>query len=157
MDLGADCAHDVPRELTAMAHAHLHPCPGCARHVRVTDVVCPFCAATFDDSFHAVPELQAPRGRLTRAALFALGTGTLSVAAACSSSSQPAYGGPVVLVDGAAPVEEDAGSTPDAGPGDAGAAFDATGVQPVYGAPAMELDATDDRVLYVVPYGIPPH
>jgi hypothetical protein len=45
----------------------LHPCPGCRRHVAVTDARCPFCgAAQVATAPHVVTA-----GRLSRAAVFA--------------------------------------------------------------------------------------
>jgi hypothetical protein len=137
-----------------MTHAHLRPCPACARHVRVSEAGCPFCGATFAESFRASPRPQPPAARLTRAALFALGTGTLALAPGCSSSSsaappvvaEPAYGGP--------PQEGDASSgggvvTPDGGLGDA-----AYGGPPPLGdgssgggADAESVDASSDAGL----------
>jgi hypothetical protein len=117
-----------------MTKPHLRACSNCARHVRVSEEACPFCGSVLADSFRAAPAPQAPGARLTRAALFAFGTGALALAPGCSSSTspaptdagqtpldgsfQPAYGGPV-LEDAGGKLEDDSG-----------------GVQPVYGAPA---------------------
>jgi hypothetical protein len=128
----------------------------------VSDEACPFCKAPFDPSFRASPAPVPPAVRLSRAALVAFGTGTLSLTAACGGTTVPI---PATTVD-AGPdtgvvVPYDAGE--DAGnyalpyglgiPSDAGisedtgttepvdAAFDANNIQPPYGAP---------------PYGLPP-
>jgi hypothetical protein len=65
----------------------LRPCPYCSRHVRVSEPACPFCAGKLDDAFRSIP---SPRvravGRLSRAALFALGASGLA-ATACGSGS----------------------------------------------------------------------
>jgi hypothetical protein len=90
----------------------------------VSEESCPFCRATLDASFRASPAPRAPGARLTRAALFAFGTGTLALAPACSSTTSPdgtefsndAYGGPPI-------IEDDAG---DAGPATGDDAGDAT-------------------------------
>jgi hypothetical protein len=147
-----------------MTHAHLRPCPTCARHVRVTEAGCPFCGATLADSFRASPRPQAPAARLTRAALFALGTGTLALAPACSSSSStPAYGVPPVEYDGSSGggrVTTDAGPV-DAGPVDAGpldastTGSDAPVAEPAYGGPP--LDASEDHVTVSPLYGVAAH
>jgi hypothetical protein len=78
----------------------LRSCPGCSRHVRVSEPACPFCGRKLDDAFRSVPGTCAPTTRLSRAALFALGAGGLVASSACSSSSgsstgtaYPAYGG----------------------------------------------------------------
>ncbi len=64
--------------------APLRPCPCCSRHVRVSEPACPFCAGKLDDAFRSMP---SPRvravGRLSRAALFALGASGL---AACGGT-----------------------------------------------------------------------
>src|SRR5450755_792933 len=75
LNAGDDRGHHRSREPIAMTHAHLRPCPDCARHVRVSEAGCPFCGGTLTESFRASPRPQAPAVRLTRAALFALGTG----------------------------------------------------------------------------------
>jgi hypothetical protein len=86
-----------------MSRPHLAACPACARHVRVSECTCPFCRSTLTEAFGATPARQAPRERLTRAALYAFGTAALAVTPACSSSgsqspgstgmSLPLYGG----------------------------------------------------------------
>ena len=147
-----------------MTQPHLAACPSCARHVRVSESACPFCRAALSDAFRATPARQAPRARLTRAALFALGTG-VALTPACSSSSsgspgegtaQPLYGAPGIVADGGEsaagsegnPVAE-AGAGADATPGSEGtsdAATDASSgtedggpsAQPLYGATAHE-------------------
>ncbi len=69
-----------------MTSAHLRPCPSCARHARVSEDACPFCGAAFAASFRAAARPQPPSGRLTRAALYALGSGTLALSPACGSA-----------------------------------------------------------------------
>jgi hypothetical protein len=79
--------------------AHLRPCPGCSRHVRVSEGACPFCGVSLDPSFRATPAPVGPSRRLSRAALFAFGTGTLVLspvaAIDCGNNiaPQPLYGG----------------------------------------------------------------
>jgi hypothetical protein len=127
-----------------MTRSHLRACPSCARHVRVSEKTCPFCGGPLAEAFRAAPAPRAPGARLTRAALFAFGTGVLAVAPGCSSSSatgggdagtdagqgEPAYGGPPFLDASyggpppdvyVPPVELDAGgdAVADAGAGDA--------------------------------------
>ncbi len=59
----------------------LVPCGGCRRHVRATDVACPFCASSIEPSKTA---------RLARAAL------TAGLAATCSVTLAACYGGPPI-------------------------------------------------------------
>jgi hypothetical protein len=67
--------------------SELSPCPSCHRHVRVEETVCPFCEAALPERARVgVRTTPAPRGRLSRTALFAAGA-TLMGAAACSSTS----------------------------------------------------------------------
>jgi hypothetical protein len=135
-----------------MTRPHLRPCPSCARHIRVNEAGCPFCKGGLTESFHAGPKPEPPAGRLTRAALFALGTSAMSLAPGCSSSSQPAYGAPSVNDDAGAQV------TPDAAPVDAAAGIDAPVAEPAYGAPPVEsLDAAEDHVSFAPLYGIAAH
>jgi len=72
-----------------MAPSHLIACPGCARHLRVSETACPFCKSALDEGLRARPAPRPPAMRLSRAALFALGTATGASALACSSSSTP--------------------------------------------------------------------
>jgi hypothetical protein len=111
-----------------MTKPHLRACVSCARHVRVSEVACPFCGSALGESFRAAPAPQAPAGRLTRAALFALGSATLALTQACSSSSTPAPSDDAGQTHGAS----DSGLQPAYG----GPGFGEGGVQPVYGAPA---------------------
>ena len=71
----------------------LVPCPSCTRHVRVSEQACPFCAASLPASFAATPAPRAVAVRLKRAALAALGAGTLTAVGACEMSSSD-YGAP---------------------------------------------------------------
>ncbi len=94
---------------------------------------------------------------MSRAALFAFGTGTLTLASACNSTSTPLYGAPYMFDGG-----DDAESTPPdaAVVPDASAIDDAPVATPVYGAPAQPAeptDASDDQHVGVTPlYGIAP-
>ena len=72
-----------------MSQPRLVACSSCARHVRVSETACPFCGSVLPDSLREGAPPQPPGARLTRAALFAFGTGTLALAPACSSSSAP--------------------------------------------------------------------
>ena len=92
--------------------SQLSPCPGCSRHVKVAERVCPFCAR--DLPAQPVAAVTPPgRPRMSRAAAFALGA-TMVGAAACSSST------PKTTPDGNADAPTtDAG--PEAGTGGGGA------------------------------------
>jgi hypothetical protein len=115
-----------------MTDARLLPCPSCARHVRVSDEMCPFCAAALSDSRRSLPLPRTPASRLSRAALFAFGASAAAVAAC---------GGTTSALD-------------DAGTGDGGR--EATVFQPPYGA-APPFDAGEDAFPTVdAAYGGPP-
>lgn len=113
--------------------APLLPCPQCQRHIRITEVRCPFCSGGLGVGW-AEPGLarrselrdgQArPSGRLSRAALVAAGTLALAPAACGGEASDdaPAAGG------------KGAGGTENVGGTDTAAGGDSVG--PVYGAPA---------------------
>jgi hypothetical protein len=70
--------------MTTRTH-DLKPCPGCARHARVTEASCPFCEHPFDASFRVASSRRPTPGRLSRAAIFALGAGSAGVTTACAS------------------------------------------------------------------------
>lgn len=83
-----------------MKETPLAACPGCARHVRVSESTCPFCRAELPPSFRKQAAPPTPATRLSRAALYALRVGTLSVTTvACGGSL------------GAGGSEKDSGST----------------------------------------------
>ena len=124
-----------------MTQSHLSACPGCSRHVRVSESACPFCGATLSAAFRAAAAPAATPVGLGRAAVYALGATSLAVAAACSGSV------PAPTADaGAGDAQDEAmnaayGGPPpsaeDAGPGDAAAA-DMGSPAPLYGAPPMD-------------------
>lgn len=125
-----------------MTDAFLRPCPACARHARVSEEACPFCGEGFTESFRAALRPRPPGGRLTRAALFAVGAGGLVAASACGSgaSGNVLYGAP--------PATDDGGVS---------APVDASGDAPVDGAPDSPATDLVDGGNYAVPYGLPPH
>jgi hypothetical protein len=91
-------------------------CPGCDRHVKSDDTVCPFCQAALVSPPVSVA-CQGPCSghrspRLGRAALMAAGAALLC--AACGRSTTAAYG-VAILSDAGAPTF-DAGDQTDAGP-----------------------------------------
>jgi hypothetical protein len=70
------------------------PCPGCSRHVKGGDAVCPFCGATARVQSSPTRTIA---GRLSRAALFAAGAVGAAVATTdCGNGTtiQPPYGAP---------------------------------------------------------------
>lgn len=137
-----------------MTSAHLVACPSCARHVRVNEATCPFCASVVPNALRRAEPRRAPAERLSRAALYAFGVGTLTVATAgaCSSSpqSQPFYG--------AAPF--DAGQDGDEQDGTGGRVYGG----PLYGGsfvpesgPDSPVDAALDHGSFSADaYGAPP-
>ncbi len=110
-----------------MTRPLLTPCPSCARHVRVHEASCPFCQATLPSSIAALKGRELPRARLSRAALFALGTSAATAATACGGMTTPS----------GTPVDSDAaqadGNASSSGGDDDGSMI---GAQPHYGAPA---------------------
>ncbi len=162
-----------------MTPSHLLACSGCARHVRSSEASCPFCGHDLAEDARAHAARQAPTQRLSRAALYAFGVGSLTVATACggtvaSTSGGHHDGGTVADAGGQEPdvgvgqpvygAPFDAAFAPPYGiappfdaeePSDAGAPEpDATVGQPVYGAPFDA--ATPADVGLAVPYGVPP-
>lgn len=90
------------------------PCDGCARHVRASDPVCPFCGQPVRDD---VPR-PLPSVRLGRAATFAFGAAIGLATTACTASHERGNGA-------------DAST-----PRDAGVQMDSGSVAPAYGTPA---------------------
>lgn len=91
-------------------------CPGCDRHVKPDETVCPFCQAALVSEAAAVA-CQGPCSghrspRLGRAALMAAGAALLC--AACGRSTTAAYG--VAILSDAAGQTVDASDQTDAGP-----------------------------------------
>ncbi len=117
--------------------SHLIACPGCARHLRVSESACPFCSAPLDADLRARPAPRPPAMRLSRAALFALGTGAAALASgtvACSSSSTPQ-------------------ADVDAGHGESSSTFTAVAA---YGGMAHSTPShSESSTNYAVPYGVP--
>jgi len=127
-----------------MSRPHLVACPSCSRHIRVDEVACPFCHAETPQAVRDAAPPVLPSVRLSRAALYAVGVGSISLSAAC--------GGDV--------AKTGAGGGTDAGRD--GLALDSSSVDtghsqpppPPYGAPppprdsgmgtdtALQLDAT---------------
>jgi hypothetical protein len=64
---------------------HLEPCPSCLRHVKTTEVACPFCAATLPESLRMRPHPRVPLRQLGRRATFAFG---MAVAAGCGGKTE---------------------------------------------------------------------
>lgn len=131
---------------------HLLPCPGCTRHVRALESVCPFCGEALPLSLRQrTPRL--PARRLGRSATFAFG------AALAASACSEAHGGgdgqdASVTVDGgsssgeadAGAGEADAGAgEQDAAPAPIDAGPDSGGVAPAYGTPAPVDAGQADR------------
>ncbi len=152
-----------------MSKARLVPCPTCSRHFRADEAACPFCSG------HPLSDLGptpiAPSVRLSRAALYALGVGTISLSAACGGDV--AKGG----TDSGRGLGMDSSST-DSSPGDSSSPSDSSSpmdtgnVAVPYGVPAFDsgifdsgtnTDATEPRDATpppfdgpAPPYGQPP-
>jgi hypothetical protein len=120
-----------------MTNVRLIACASCARHVRVSESSCPFCAHPLPAELRAAAPPRPPPRRLGRNALYVFGLASVALTGACGeevfTTVDAAYGGP--------PVE-------DAQPEDVGFG----GV--LYGAPAVDAgegfdtgvfsDATED-------------
>jgi hypothetical protein len=142
-------------------------CPHCSRHVRRAETRCPFCAAAL-----ALPPAprRAPLPRMGRAATFAFGAALSTSVPACSATHAGEDGG---LTDGSAldapgldaPADALDAPTVDAPTVDApsvdaprdGAAPDAGGAVPPYGAPAPDAPDNEEDAGPGIPiYGGPP-
>jgi hypothetical protein len=122
----------------------LAACPGCARHVRVSEPACPFCRAELPSSFRKVRAPPSPVKRLSRAALYALRMGALSAtAAACGGQSL-------------SPAEGDR----DSGPTSSGPVATYGGVDGSYGGPPPDASGNSsgqDDSPSLLAYGAPPN
>jgi len=136
----------------------LVPCPSCARHVRATERVCPFCGAAVPPSFAGyVP--RAPAERLSRAALVAFAA--VAVAGCSKETATPSDAGsadkqqqqePTTVPAYGAPAPTPAPSPVDAGLGSLVAQA------AVYGGPPAYRDAdapVDNSPTGVVEAGAP--
>ena len=126
----------------------LAPCPACSRHIKTTERSCPFCKGAIPASI-AESALPGASSRLSRAAAFAF-TASLAVTGAavattgCSGSSTGT---------GTDDASAD-GSTSDA-TSDATSPDDSGGIQPAYGAIAVD-SGPDDGGGAGTKYGGPP-
>jgi hypothetical protein len=132
--------------------ATLRACPACSRHVRVTEPACPFCGGELDAAFRSAASPRVPAvGRLSRAALFALGAGGLAAGSACgTASNQSLYGGsscPDIVgdVNECAVVVSEAGTEAGADGAPDSSASDAT-VDGAGGVQAPPSDAGADAI-----------
>jgi hypothetical protein len=125
-----------------MKKAHLIPCPSCARHVRASETACPFCrGALAATAARPAPRAPAPTSRLSRAAMYAFGAGTITLASACSTTNpdEGRDGG----TDAQYMVDAAYGGPPDAMP------------VPLYGGPPIDA-GHDAPPLVDAAYGGPP-
>lgn len=138
--------------------APLVPCPGCSRHVRASDITCPFCAFGVAARLGDVPSPVLPRRQIPRAALFAFGaTVALTGCGDDDDHDHEHDSGPVADMGlpgplYGAPAPDMGMATPDmgmAGP-DMATDPDLGGAAPAYGAPAP-LDAGGGMNLYGAP------
>jgi hypothetical protein len=129
------------------------PCPGCHRHARVSETICPFCGGSLEGA-SIVPSASR---RLSRASVFAFASTVSALTlVGCGSSDSTAttppvdaagdsvadsigtlYGGPMdtSFLDSASPDSADsapADTAKDTGPEDGG------GVMPAYGLPPSD-------------------
>lgn len=142
---------------------HLLPCPGCDRHVRASDPLCPFCGEALPMSLRQGRAPALPTRRLGRAATFAFGA-AVAASSAVGCGDGPTTDDAGVVMDGGAGLM-DASSDVDGGPIDEDAGSDAGGAEDDAGAPGdggsdAGTDAGSDGGVdggnIVPPYGTPP-
>ncbi len=148
-----------PTSCDPRAMPHLAPCPGCARHVRVDERACPFCASQLDLS--GVPAPRPVPGRLSRAALFALGAALTAGGIDGCATQSAAYGAPAAdpstgnEVEATPPPSDD---DDDEGEPDAGTQTappqDPNTMAPAYGAPPPQQNQPPGGP--AAAYGAPP-
>ncbi|MCC7541567.1 MAG: hypothetical protein IT379_35440 [Deltaproteobacteria bacterium] len=124
-------------------HPHLLPCPACGRHVRATEVSCPFCVTALSAAFASAPAPSIPSARIGRAAIMgyrALSATALAATALASCGDDDtsrdmgpgafdsAYGGP--------PLDA---NRPDLGPPEPPLDLGPPMVDAAYGGPPADL------------------
>lgn len=119
----------------------LAACPSCSRHVRIDEARCPFCAAELEGAFADRPAPRAIVGRLSRAAIFAIGTSAAATGTIIGCSDDSDTGGSVMALYGAPSIDAAA---------DADAA-DTGSNSALYGAPPGPEDSGANGVLYGAP------
>jgi hypothetical protein len=126
--------------------AQFWPCPGCSRHIKRGDAFCPFCGATASVDTGPTRVLA---GRLSRAALFAVGAvGTAVATTDCGGLAVSEYGGSPIPIEteDASVSDSPSGIAADAGVSSATDVFVTTppyGQGPVVANPAVDADAVD--------------
>src|SRR5690349_9880703 len=75
-------------------------CPGCSRHIRISETSCPFCGASVADAMANALPRAIPAAGMSRAAMMAFAA-SLGAAACSSEMVVPVYGAPFPLNDGA--------------------------------------------------------
>jgi hypothetical protein len=142
-----------------MKKTHLAACPACARHLRVNEATCPFCHAELPSWFRELTAPPPPATRLSRAALYALRVGALSVTTvACGGAIGTRAGEKDSGLGDALPASDGSADDGSMGvaiygafiPSDAGADDAPTGLDAAYGG----FFVPDGNV--AVPYGLPP-
>lgn len=78
--------HESLRYYPNIMPANLQPCSSCARHILSSEDSCPFCGES--QARLAAPKRMLPKGRMSRAALVALGTLAVTPTVACGSESE---------------------------------------------------------------------
>ena len=144
---------------------HLVPCPGCRRHVRVSETNCPFCSAALSLANTPAPVL--PTLRLGRAATFAFGATLLGASAlvACSGESEERGGDNGGGKSGAS--GSSTGGSSNGGSSNGGSSGSSTGGtdnvgggMALYGGPPLGgsggSGGTDNTGGIAQPYGVPP-
>lgn len=136
--------------------APLVVCPSCNRHLRRSEITCPFCDADVGDAMANAAPRPIPVERLGRTAIFAFAAANLGVAAC---------GG---VVETPAPVPVDGSVNTGGAAGAGGAGNGGFIAQPHYGAPppptggfgngGASTGGTTGSGGYVIvpPYGVPP-
>jgi hypothetical protein len=122
-------------------------CPSCARHVQASEAACPFCRASVVEAAKVFVPRQRPAERLSRAARYAFGVGSLAVGTGgCSgllgASAYPGATDATVSSEAAFPMDaRDAGKS----------AADVTLVEDVFIAASYGLPGWIDAFVANVP------
>ncbi|MFO0631060.1 MAG: hypothetical protein U0325_36285 [Polyangiales bacterium] len=144
----------------------MNPCASCRRHVRATEIACPFCGAALSDDArgHVAPDTTA---RMKRAALFVFGASIASAGCSSTTVSGDASSTDTVTIDReSSDVQSSDVQSTDVQSTDVQAAdtavdrpdvYDNGGAVPPYGLPPpTDAGVPDDQGSIKADYGAPP-
>jgi hypothetical protein len=123
------------RGIGPMGTHRLVACQSCGRHVRIAELACPFCESPLPPNLAKAIRAPAPGLHLSRAALYAFGATSLTLAAACSRAEGEKTSAAVGTVTLEAGQDQGVRSTADGGGAEADQGGDDEATVAMYGGP----------------------